>query len=147
MTTPEFTAERLEFEQANPVPMHVCWNGALRMYLPISCAWKVRRVRADAGVAADHHNLRLDGWRSCARRQKEEIEALRKDAGWQSMETAPKNRSVMLWAGEHTPVYIGKERYGTLGEPAQTVYAWRCDSSGCFANPTLWRELPAPPLN
>lgn len=67
-------------------------------------------------------------------------------AQWQDISTAPKDRSVMLCCfNTHLPVYCGKYRYGLLGEPQQSVCAWRCDSSGRFANPTHWMPLPQPP--
>ena len=61
---------------------------------------------------------------------------------WQPIETVPKDGSVMLYA--HM-IYCGKKRFGTLGEPQQHEFAWRCDSSGRFANPTHWMPLPAAP--
>ena len=64
---------------------------------------------------------------------------------WQPIETAPKGKSVLLYAGELCPLYCGKQRFGNLGEPQQDVHAWRCDSSGRFAAPTHWMPLPAAP--
>jgi hypothetical protein len=67
-------------------------------------------------------------------------------SAWQPIETAPKDRSVLLVvAGMGLPIYCGRERYGTLGEPQQGEFAWRCDSSGRFTTPTHWMPLPAPP--
>lgn len=64
---------------------------------------------------------------------------------WRPIETAPKKESVLLYAGEFCPMYCGKKRYGELGEPQQDMFAWRCDSSGTFTNPTHWMPLPSPP--
>jgi hypothetical protein len=66
-------------------------------------------------------------------------------AGWMPIETAPKHESVLLYSGGFTPIYCGRRRYGLLGEPQQDVLAWRCDSSGRFANPTHWAPLPPAP--
>ena len=65
--------------------------------------------------------------------------------GWQKIETAPKDKSVMLHCRGFIPFYCGRKRYGNLGEPQQSELAWRCDSSGRFANPTHWMPLPTPP--
>jgi hypothetical protein len=65
--------------------------------------------------------------------------------GWQKIETAPKDKSVMLHCRGFIPFYCGRKRYGNLGEPQQSELAWRCDSSGRFANPTHWMPLPAAP--
>jgi hypothetical protein len=68
---------------------------------------------------------------------------------WHPIETATKDReapSVMLaCVGRNLPIYCGRWRHGDLGEPQQGVFAWRCDSSGRFANPTHWMPLPEPP--
>lgn len=65
---------------------------------------------------------------------------------WKPIETAPKDRSVLLCCANTTlPIYCGRYRYGNLGEPQQDILAWRCDSSGRFANPTHWMELPPAP--
>lgn len=66
-------------------------------------------------------------------------------AGWQPIETAPKDKSVLLYCSNIVPTYCGRYRYGNLGEPQQNTLAWRCDSSGTFAHPTYWQPLPAPP--
>ena len=70
---------------------------------------------------------------------------------WKPITTADKDReapSILLaCAGAMTPIYCGRWRHGYLGEPQQDVFAWRCDSSGRFANPTHWMELPAKPSN
>ncbi len=66
---------------------------------------------------------------------------------WQPIETAPRNRSLLLCvAGTPVPIYCGRYRTGNLGEPQPSQAAWRCDSSGRFANPTHWQPLPAPPV-
>lgn len=65
---------------------------------------------------------------------------------WRPISSAPRGISVLLaCAGTHVPIYCGRQRYGALGEPQQGAFAWRCDSSGTFANPTHWMPLPAPP--
>lgn len=68
---------------------------------------------------------------------------------WQPIETAPKGRrqkSVLLaCAGTNIPIYCGRHRAGTIGEPQQLLIEWRCDSSGRFATPTHWMPLPEPP--
>jgi hypothetical protein len=67
-------------------------------------------------------------------------------SAWQPIASAPSNRSVLLFvSGTHVPVYCGRWRAGTLGEPQPHVLAWRCDSSGRFAHPTQWMDLPQPP--
>jgi len=65
-------------------------------------------------------------------------------AGWMPIESAPKDDSVLLYAPP-APIYAGRKRLGLLGEPQQDVHAWRCDSSGRFANPTHWMPLPQSP--
>jgi hypothetical protein len=67
------------------------------------------------------------------------------EPAWQPIETAPKDVSVLLYCNEYLPIYCGRKRYGNLGEPQQDVFAWRCDSSGRFANPTLWAHIPPAP--
>lgn len=66
-------------------------------------------------------------------------------SAWQPIETAPAGKSVMLYCNKNLPIYCGKQRYGTLGEPQRNEFAWRCDSGGTYANPTLWMPLPAGP--
>jgi hypothetical protein len=66
-------------------------------------------------------------------------------AGWMPIETAPKHESVLLYSGGFTPIYCGRKRYGLMGEPQQDELAWRCDSSGRFANPSRWAPLPPAP--
>lgn len=66
--------------------------------------------------------------------------------GWMPIETAPKHESVLLYSGGFVPIYCGRKRYGLfVGEPQQDTLAWRCDSSGMFANPTHWMPLPPSP--
>ena len=75
-----------------------------------------------------------------------EIAALKLAAQWQPIETAPRNRSVLLACpGSSVKLYCGRERWGGRGEPQPNEFAWRCDSSGTFANPTHWMPLPPPP--
>jgi len=66
---------------------------------------------------------------------------------WQPIETAPKDKSVLLCCGKAWAfaMFCGRERYGTLGEPSQDEFGWRCDSSGRFGMPTHWMPLPPPP--
>ena len=65
---------------------------------------------------------------------------------WKPIATAPKDRSVILGStAPHGVTYIGRFRYGNLGEPQQSVLAWRCDSSGRFSHPTHWMEVPGRP--
>lgn len=67
---------------------------------------------------------------------------------WRPIETAPKGVRVLLaCAGTCIPIYCGHQRYGGMGEPQQEVFAWRCDSSGRFANPTHWMPLPPRPAD
>ena len=63
---------------------------------------------------------------------------------WQPIETAPRDKSILLFA-PYGLIYCGRKRHGMLGEPQQYVHAWRCDSSGRFANPSHWMPLPPPP--
>jgi hypothetical protein len=58
----------------------------------------------------------------------------------------PKNKSSLFLAGNGI-FYVGKERCGNLGEPQQSVFAYRCDSSGRFTEITHWMPLPKPPKN
>lgn len=65
---------------------------------------------------------------------------------WQPISTAPKGVSVLLYVLAQTPCYyVGRERFGNLGEPQMAEFEWRCDSSGRFARPTHWQPLPLPP--
>lgn len=64
---------------------------------------------------------------------------------WQPIETAPKLGSPILLFTSYGLIYCGQWRHGLLGEPQQSVVAWRCSSSGRFADPTHWMPLPAPP--
>lgn len=65
---------------------------------------------------------------------------------WKPIESAPKDKSILLATkNSFVPIFCGIKRYGTLGEPQQNEFAWRCDSSGRFANPTHWMPLPEPP--
>jgi len=64
--------------------------------------------------------------------------------GWMPIESAPKDRSVMLHT-KYGLTYCGRYRYGNMGEPSQDELAWRCDSSGRYSNPTHWMPLPAAP--
>lgn len=69
-----------------------------------------------------------------------------KPTDWQPIDTAPKDRSIILGvAGGHVPNYIGRWRTGEMYEPSPYNWAWRCDSSGRFANPTHWMEAPCQP--
>jgi len=65
---------------------------------------------------------------------------------WKPIETAPKDTEVLLYCNKFIPLYIGKKRYGGFGEPQQDVFAWRCSSSGRFADPTHWMPLPKLPI-
>jgi hypothetical protein len=65
---------------------------------------------------------------------------------WKPIETAPKDTEVLLYCNKLIPLYIGKKRYGCLGEPQQDEFEWRCSSSGRFANPTYWMPLPKSPI-
>ncbi len=68
---------------------------------------------------------------------------------WQPISTAIKNSncpSVLLYCGvQGVPFYCGRWRAGTMYKPQPGVIAWRCDSSGTFANPTHWMPLPNSP--
>ena len=65
---------------------------------------------------------------------------------WKPIETAPKDTEVLLYCNKFIPLYIGRKRYGCLGEPQQDEFEWRCSSSGRFANPTYWMPLPKSPI-
>ena len=65
---------------------------------------------------------------------------------WKPIETAPKDSEVLLYCNKFIPLYIGKKRYGCLGEPQQDNFEWRCSSSGRFADPTYWMPLPKSPI-
>ena len=64
---------------------------------------------------------------------------------WRPIETAPKG-DVLLYCNKHIPIYVGRQRYGNLGEPSQDKFAWRCSGSGRYANPTHWMPLPETPI-
>ena len=64
---------------------------------------------------------------------------------WQPIETAPKDKSVLLYCNKYVPIYYGRKRYGTYGEPSQDSFEWRCDSSGRYATPKYWMPLPEAP--
>lgn len=69
-------------------------------------------------------------------------------SGWHPIGTADwrSGESLLLaCAGTTVPMYCGRWRRGTLGEPNQDVLAWRCDSSGRYADPTHWMPLPKGP--
>lgn len=62
--------------------------------------------------------------------------------GWRPIAEAPRDgRDVELYAGKITPRYIGRFRYGDLGEPSPELKAWRCSSSGRIAHPTHFKPL------
>lgn len=64
-------------------------------------------------------------------------------SAWRPIEFAPKGQSVLLKVeGTVVPVYVGRQRYGQLGEPQQDEFAWRCDSSGRYAHPTHFALIP-----
>lgn len=69
-----------------------------------------------------------------------------KPSPWKSISSAPTDRSIILGvADSFVPNYIGRFRFGNLGEPQPHEQAWRCDSSGRFAQPTHWMEAPDQP--
>lgn len=79
-----------------------------------------------------------------ARLLREEAEA----QGWRDIATAPRDGTIILLATarSHVPIYCGSYRFSTMGEPTgHSDKAWRCSSSGRYANPTHWRPLPPPP--
>lgn len=70
--------------------------------------------------------------------------ALALEQQWQPIETAQRDKSLLLYCVAPIPIYCGRHRYGEFGEPQRDVLAWRCDSSGRFANPTQWAALIPP---
>ena len=53
----------------------------------------------------------------------------------------PKDKSVLIkfFGGV---IAMGRERYGNLGEPQQSEFAWRCDCCGRFAHKIVgWCDL------
>lgn len=60
---------------------------------------------------------------------------------WRPMDDAPKDRDILL-VTRYGLVYVGRYRTGNFGEPQQDVLAWRCSSSGRFADPTFWMDVP-----
>ena len=65
---------------------------------------------------------------------------------WRPIETAPEDESILLVTkGSPLPIYCGEFRFGAFYEPQPSVEAWRCDSSGRFADPTHWMPLPRKP--
>lgn len=70
------------------------------------------------------------------------------EARWFRMDTVKpteKDGDVVLYSMHMRIYWIGRLRYGGIGEPQQDEFAWRCASSGRFANPTHWTYLPAAP--
>lgn len=65
--------------------------------------------------------------------------------GWHPIETAPKDKSLMLYVKATGLIYCGSFRYGQWGEPQHCEIAWRCNSSGRFTHPTHWRPMPEAP--
>lgn len=96
------------------------------------------RLRGETFVCREHLSTPHGACPDCARAARE----TRDD--WRPIATAPKGQSVMLVA-PYGLIYCGRERYGELGEPQQEQFAWRCDSSGRYSDPTHWRTLPSPP--
>ncbi len=70
--------------------------------------------------------------------------ALPAPSAWRGMESAPKDKSILLYT-TYGVTYCGRYRAGEYDDPQPREVAWRCDSSGRFANPTHWQPLPAPP--
>ena len=109
------------------------------------------RIRAALKMAAREFpdgirgcNAMIDGL-AALRALEADVEAKNKSSWW-PMSSAPTDRSIMLAVkGTPIPIYCGQLRYGTMGEPQQDILAWRCDSSGRFANPTHWMPLPEKP--
>jgi hypothetical protein len=64
---------------------------------------------------------------------------------WYEMESAPKDKSVLLFNKHSKTMWIGRKRYGLFGEPQQEAFVWRCDSSGRFCTPTHWAPKPKEP--
>jgi hypothetical protein len=63
---------------------------------------------------------------------------------WKKIDTAPKDVSVLLKSNSGI-YFVGRRRYGNLGEPTQDIFAWRCDSSGRFGGePTHYKEITPP---
>lgn len=101
-------------------------------------------------LPSDYPNMELIG-RDCDEAIKAVCAAIEQasQSQWKPIETAPSGlaaRSVLLYT-PYGLIYVGRQRTGRLGEPSQSEYAWRCDSSGRFANPTHWACLPKAPKN
>lgn len=63
--------------------------------------------------------------------------------GWQPIETAPKDETILLKFGD---IYCtGRKRYGFLSEPRQDELWWRADCCGRIGSPTHWMLLPPAP--
>lgn len=65
---------------------------------------------------------------------------------WRSVDVAPVGKSVLVYGGDHYPLYCGRKRFGTLGETQQGTFGWRCDTSGKFADAKYWLPLPTVPI-
>lgn len=61
-----------------------------------------------------------------------------------SMQSAPKDQDLLL-ATKPGGYFVGRQRYGTLGEPQQDQFEWRCSNSGRFTTPVAWAPLPPVP--
>jgi hypothetical protein len=111
---------------------------------------EVVRLRVEANLH-DAQNYSMHGFESRARalgieQAADRLESLIGAGGWLAIESAPTGRSVLLATrGSSAPMYCGRLRFGTMGEPQQNERAWRCDSSGRFAHPTHFHALPTPP--
>lgn len=66
-------------------------------------------------------------------------------SGWRPIDTAPRDRSVLVSDPVSKFIYCARLRAGEHYEPQPWEIAWRCDSSGRFSNPTHWHPLPNPP--
>jgi hypothetical protein len=64
---------------------------------------------------------------------------------WKTMESAPKDRLILLYQTHTKMMWFGEYRYGRLREPNQDTIAWRSDCSGTYTTPTHWAEKPKAP--
>jgi hypothetical protein len=93
-------------------------------------------------AAIQHYIDSIDTSQERVEKSGESVQVTQPVGEWRTIESAPKDKSLLLYRNRFTPIYVGKKRYGNLGEHQQDVFAWRCDSSGRVADPKYWMPLP-----
>lgn len=75
-----------------------------------------------------------------------EILALRCDVEqlWQPIETAPKDKRILVWSGQEICAAHWAQNPIT-GDEAWVVAEWGQDGDQALVKPTYWQSLPTPP--